>query len=54
MFYVVRPPCLMEDEGRTEMIGHFPSKELAKKKIEELTKLSKGYFRHSNYKILEA
>lgn len=53
MYYVVRPPCLMEDEGRTEMCGSFPTLEAARKAIDELSENDTGYFKRSDYKILQ-
>jgi hypothetical protein len=50
-YLVSRPPCLQEDEGRTQYCTDFETYEDAKAYVMCITENDTGYFRVSNYHI---
>lgn len=53
MYLIIRPPCLMEDEGRTEFCGSYATLEEATEAVNRLSDNDKGYFKRSNFRIVK-
>jgi hypothetical protein len=50
-FLVMRSPSTMEDNGRYEYIGKYPTYEEANKAISKQVQKSKGYFKEGSFTI---
>jgi len=51
-FVLIRKACLMEDEGRSHLVGVFVSREKAEEWLDKNAKPT-DYFSRSDYEIME-
>lgn len=49
---LVRPPCVMEDEGHTRLIGVYSSWNTAFRALKAFTDEDTGYFKYANVRYM--
>ena len=52
MYAVLLLPQFQEDEGRSQLMGTYKTKEDAEIRVDQLVESSKGYYRKSCFTIL--